>query len=99
MSLLQEEGTFRSSQVHITFGTGSITGRTQKDTIGLGKLRVTEQVFGMIDEEKGHIFDTLKEFGGIVGLGFPEMAAGGHTPLFDRAMQEDVFKGHNQFSF
>merc|ERR1719453_1212504 len=99
MSLIEGEGMFKSYNVHIKFGTGEISGRTQKDTVGIGKLHVTGQVFGMIDKEEGHIFDTLKEFGGIVGLAFPEMAAGGHKPLFDRAMEEDVFKGHNQFSF
>jgi hypothetical protein len=99
MSLVEGEGMFKSYDVHIKFGTGEISGRTIKDTIGLGKIKVTGQVFGMIDIEEGHIFDTLKEFGGIVGLAFPGMAAGGHTPIFDRAMEENAFKGNNQFSF
>ena len=56
ISLLEDEETlYEPYPVHIKFGTGEISGTTQRDTIHFGPVEVTGQVFGMIEKEKGDV--------------------------------------------
>ena len=86
------------SRLDITFGTGELRGSQGEDAFSVGPYRVVNQTFALIEEEIGSIFSQIP-FEGILGLGFPSMAADGHVPFFDNVMQQDVLKGHNEFSF
>jgi len=81
---------FKSYYLHIRFGTGEIMGWSQKDSIRFGPVEVKNQVFGMIYEEKGSIFQALGQFGGILGCGFPSMSAQHQLPVFDNAMRQHI---------
>jgi len=81
---------FKSYYLHIRFGTGEIMGWSQKDSIRFGPVEVKNQVFGMIYEEKGGIFQALGTFGGILGCGFPSMSAQHQLPVFDNAMRQHI---------
>ena len=85
-------------KLDITFGTGELRGPEGVDTFSVGPYKVLNQTFALIEEEIGSIFHQL-EFEGILGLGFPSLAAEGHLPFFDNVMTQDVLHGRNEFSF
>jgi hypothetical protein len=83
--------------VQVKFGTGLIRGFISQDTFTLGPLNVTDQAFGEITEETGNVFQT-GTFSGILGLGFPSMAAYDIVPVFDSVMRQRLLSV-NSFSF
>ncbi|XP_078712268.1 cathepsin D-like [Lampetra fluviatilis] len=82
---------------HLQYGTGSLSGFLSSDTITVGELSVPGQVFGEAVLEPGLTF-LLAKFDGIVGLGYPNLAVTGATPLFDSIMQQKRLP-RNAFSF
>jgi len=62
-----------------------------------GDVAIEKQDFAEIQRETGNIFMEAK-FDGIVGLGYPEMAAYQFRPVFDNLMNQGKLK-RNAFSF
>ena len=83
--------------IQVKFGTGLIRGFISQDTFTLGPLKVSNQNFGEISQETGHVFQTGR-FSGILGLGYPTMAAYDITPVFDNVMKQRLLSV-NMFSF
>lgn len=81
----------------VMFGTGQITGSLATDTFALGALKVVNQTFGMINSEKGEVFNA-GSFDGILGLSFPALSAASYAPVFDSIMQQNLLP-INCFSF
>lgn len=75
----------------ITYGTGEIKGELIKDTVRIGGLEINEQVFGVVLEEQGDAF-LGAPFAGIIGLGFPSLAAAQSIPFFDNLMKKKMLK-------
>lgn len=74
-------------------------GALAQDTIGLGPLKVTEQVFGMADTVDVPLLDEVV-WDGIVGLAYPNerLSRAGVLPLFDTIMQHRLLQ-NNVFSY
>ncbi|KJP89378.1 hypothetical protein AK88_01044 [Plasmodium fragile] len=99
--------TFRRSFVgknlHIIFGSGSISGSIGKETFVLGNHTVRNQTFGLVESEANdslngdNIFNYI-DFEGIVGLGFPGMLSAGKVSFFDNLLQQNKNLSP-QFSF
>ncbi|ANQ05763.1 Eukaryotic aspartyl protease [Plasmodium coatneyi] len=99
--------TFRRSfigkNLHIVFGSGSISGSIGKETFVLGDHTVRNQTFGLVESESNdslngdNIFDYI-DFEGIVGLGFPEMLSAGKVSFFDNLLKQNKNLSP-QFSF
>ncbi|GAB64457.1 aspartyl protease [Plasmodium cynomolgi strain B] len=99
--------TFRRSfigkNLHIVFGSGSISGSIGKETFVLGDHTVRNQTFGLVESESNdslngdNIFDYI-DFEGIVGLGFPEMLSAGKVSFFDNLLNQNKNLSP-QFSF
>ncbi|CAA9986186.1 eukaryotic aspartyl protease, putative [Plasmodium knowlesi strain H] len=99
--------TFRRSfigkNLHIVFGSGSISGSIGKETFVLGNHTVRNQTFGLVESESNdslngdNIFDYI-DFEGIVGLGFPEMLSAGKVSFFDNLLKQNKNLSP-QFSF
>jgi len=85
------------STLHITFGTGEVSGPQGTDDFHIGPLTVQEQTFGLIETEQGEVFEEVP-FEGIVGLAFPQMAANNAKPFFDNIINQKTLK-KNQFAF
>ncbi|XP_032078299.1 pepsin A-like [Thamnophis elegans] len=87
----QLSSTFKSTSqsVAITYGTGSMTGVLGYDTVQVGSIRVSNQIFGLSQTEPGS-FLYYVPFGGILGLAYPRLAASGATPVFDNMMSEGL---------
>jgi len=83
--------------LHVTFGTGELSGSQGIDDVEMAGFKVKQQTFAMIEVEKGTIFDQL-DFEGILGLAFPKMSANSVPPFFDQVMQQKLLKT-NAFSF
>jgi len=47
-------------RVEVEFGSGTIEGNFAYDTVRLGPVVIPHQEFGMIENQKGEIFDSLK---------------------------------------
>ncbi|CXI77936.1 plasmepsin X [Plasmodium berghei] len=100
--------TFRRSfikqNLHIVFGSGSITGTLGKDNFILGNHIIRNQTFGLVKSETSdnlnnadNVFEYIN-FEGIVGLGFPGMLTAGNIPFFDNLLKQ--YKNMTpQFSF
>ncbi|XP_057626367.1 cathepsin E [Chionomys nivalis] len=73
----------------IQYGTGSLTGIIGADQVSVGGLTVQDQQFGESVKEPGQTFVNA-EFDGILGLGYPSLAAGGVTPVFDNMMAQNL---------
>jgi hypothetical protein len=83
--------------LNIDFGTANLKGPMGIDDFHIGPFRVKNQHFGMIQQATGETFATLP-LEGIVGLGFPEMAANDQVPFFDNVIQQKALE-HNEFAF
>lgn len=85
------------TRVEVEFGSGKVKGVFSRDDINFGPLKIINQQFGEILQEKGEIFKKLK-FSGILGLSFPTLSTLKYTPLFDSIMNKKLLK-KNWFSF
>uniref|UniRef100_A0A8C5NYM1 Cathepsin E n=1 Tax=Jaculus jaculus TaxID=51337 RepID=A0A8C5NYM1_JACJA len=75
----------------IQYGTGSLTGIIGQDQVSVEGLTVSGQQFGESVKEPGQTFVNA-EFDGILGLGYPSLAAGGVTPVFDNMMAQNLLE-------
>ncbi|XP_059180981.1 pepsin A-like [Centropristis striata] len=76
------------SPLSIQYGTGSMTGFLGYDTVTVGGLAVRNQIFGLSQTEAP--FMQYMRADGILGLGYPRLAASGATPVFDNMMSEGL---------
>ncbi|XP_014648359.1 PREDICTED: pepsin-3-like isoform X2 [Ceratotherium simum simum] len=84
-----------SESVSIEYGTGSMTGILGYDTVTVGGIDDTNQIFGLSETEPGDNF-YYAPFDGILGLGYPSISASDATPVFDNIwdqglVSEDLF--------
>jgi Eukaryotic aspartyl protease len=83
--------------INVEFGTGAIRGEINYDSVTLAGILVPHQAFGEITEEVGEVFLQGK-FSGILGLGFPKMAAYNSEPVFDKIISQKYLQ-NNLFTF
>ncbi|XP_052337476.1 pepsin A-like isoform X1 [Oncorhynchus keta] len=77
-----------SKSVSIQYGSGSMTGKLAYDTISVGGISVTQQIFGASETESPFMSYMVAD--GILGLAFPNLAASGATPIFDSMMTQGL---------
>ncbi|XP_043356287.1 gastricsin-like isoform X4 [Dermochelys coriacea] len=73
----------------LQYGSGSLTGVFGYDTVTIQDISITKQEFGLSETEPGTSF-VYAQFDGILGLGFPAIAAGGATTVMQGLMQENL---------
>ncbi|CAM5119842.1 unnamed protein product [Eretmochelys imbricata] len=78
-----------NESLSIQYGSGSMTGFLAYDTVQIGGIVDTKQIFGLSETEPGTAFE-YSEFDGILGLAFPSIASSGATPVFDNMMNEGL---------
>ncbi|XP_001501875.2 pepsin A [Equus caballus] len=78
-----------SESVSITYGTGSMTGVLGYDTVRVGGIEDTNQIFGLSETEPGS-FLYYAPFDGILGLAYPSISASGATPVFDNMWDQGL---------
>jgi len=66
----------------IQYGSGSMSGFTSIDTLGIGGLSLANVTFAEAVEEPGVAF-AMTKFDGILGLGYPALSVDGSMPVFD----------------
>ncbi|XP_066111251.1 cathepsin E isoform X1 [Saccopteryx bilineata] len=77
------------SHFFIQYGTGSLSGIIGADQVSVEGLTVVNQQFGESVTEPGQSFVNA-EFDGILGLGYPSLAVGGVTPVFDSMLAQNL---------
>ncbi|XP_040350919.1 pepsin A [Herpailurus yagouaroundi] len=87
----QESSTYQATNnpVSIAYGTGSMTGILGYDTVQVGGVSDTNQIFGLSETEPGS-FLYYAPFDGILGLAYPQISASGATPVFDNMWNEGL---------
>ncbi|XP_075436760.1 pepsin A-like [Ascaphus truei] len=87
----QQSSTFQATNtpVSIQYGTGSMTGVLGYDTVQVGNIAVSSQIFGLSQSEPGS-FLYYSPFDGILGLAFPGLASSGATPVFDNMWSQSL---------
>uniref|UniRef100_A0A9L0IEJ4 Pepsin A n=1 Tax=Equus asinus TaxID=9793 RepID=A0A9L0IEJ4_EQUAS len=78
-----------SESVSITYGTGSMTGVLGYDTVRVGGIEDTNQIFGLSESEPSS-FLYYAPFDGILGLAYPSISASGATPVFDNIWDQGL---------
>lgn len=81
----------------VQFGTGKLEGPQAIDDFHIGPFTVKGQVFGMMREQSGRVFEDVP-FEGILGLAWPKMSANQVRPFFDTIIEEKVLD-RNEFAF
>jgi len=81
----------------VQFGTGRLEGPQGIDDFHIGPFTVKGQVFGMMREQIGRVFEDVP-FEGILGLAWPSMSANQVRPFFDTIIEEKVLE-RNEFAF
>ncbi|XP_062396468.1 pepsin A-like [Sardina pilchardus] len=86
----QSSSTYQSTQqtVQIAYGTGSMTGLLGYDTLEVGGITVSNQIFGLSETEAPFLANM--QWDGILGLAFPSLSASGATPVFDNMMSQGL---------
>lgn len=84
-------------EVEVTFGTGIVSAIINEDSFFMGKIKVPNQKFAEIINERGEVFKECK-FSGILGLGYPDLAADGIIPVFDTIISKKLLS-NNLFAF
>ncbi|KAJ8412041.1 hypothetical protein AAFF_G00143080 [Aldrovandia affinis] len=84
----QKSSTFKSTSkpLSIYYGTGSMTGVLGYDTVQVGGIIITDQVFGLSQTEAPIM--AYMQADGILGLAFP--VPSGATPVFDNMMTKGL---------
>ncbi|XP_067095323.1 pepsin A-like [Osmerus mordax] len=92
----QQSSTYKyaGQSLSIQYGTGSMTGILAYDTVEVGGITVSQQIFGLSETEAPFMANMVAD--GILGLAFPSISSSGATPVFDNMMSqnlvpEDVF--------
>merc|ERR1719171_773965 len=80
-----------SRRITMHYGTAELRGPQGADDLHLGTFSVKAQSMNLIEQEFGSSFRNLP-LEGIVGLGFPEMAAEGQRPFFDTVIKQHQLK-------
>ncbi|XP_009700456.1 PREDICTED: embryonic pepsinogen-like, partial [Cariama cristata] len=93
-----QSSTYKSTgqNLSIQYGTGNMEGIVGSDTVTVASLVDTNQLFGLSTTEPGQFFLYVK-FDGILGLGYPNLAADGITPVLDNLVNESLLE-ENLFS-
>jgi len=73
----------------LVYASGKLKGFLSQDTVELGGIAVTNMTFGEAMEQPGWAWVTAK-YDGIIGMGYPSLAMGGVTPLFNQMMEQGV---------
>ena len=76
----------------ITYGSGSVSGNFNQDSITLGDMTAKEVVFGEVDQEDGDSFKQGANFDGIIGLAFPDISVNNVTPPLYYFFQQGLIK-------
>ena len=76
----------------ITYGSGSVSGHFNQDSITLGNMTAKEVVFGEVDKEDGDSFKQGANFDGIIGLAFPSISENNVTPPLYYFFQQGLIK-------
>uniref|UniRef100_A0A7N9CXM6 pepsin A n=1 Tax=Macaca fascicularis TaxID=9541 RepID=A0A7N9CXM6_MACFA len=87
----QDSSTYQSTSgtLSITYGTGSMTGILGYDTVQVGGISDTNQIFGLSETEPGS-FLYYAPFDGILGLAYPSISSSGATPVFDNIWDQGL---------
>ena len=85
------------ADLHVQFGTGSLSGPMGVDDLHVGPFTVFNQSFGLIQKAEGSVSRT-RLLEGILGPAFPAMAARGSSPFFDTIIEQKALKS-NKFAF
>uniref|UniRef100_A0A096MPA5 Peptidase A1 domain-containing protein n=1 Tax=Papio anubis TaxID=9555 RepID=A0A096MPA5_PAPAN len=87
----QDSSTYQSTSgtLSITYGTGSMTGILGYDTVQVGGISDTNQIFGLSETEPGS-FLYYAPFDGILGLAYPSISSSGATPVFDNIWNQGL---------
>ncbi|KAJ1121260.1 hypothetical protein NDU88_009373 [Pleurodeles waltl] len=82
--------TFKSSTTSsaLYYGSGSLTGVLGYDTVQVGSVVVTDQVFTLAYTE-AEVFEN-QPFGGMLGLAYPNVSGDGTTPVFDNMWKQSL---------
>ncbi|XP_065260293.1 gastricsin-like [Emys orbicularis] len=73
----------------LQYGSGSLTGFFGYDTMTLQNISVTNQEFGLSENEPGTNF-IYAQFDGILGMAYPSLAVGGATTALQGMLQENL---------
>nr|AAI53793.1 Cathepsin E2 [Xenopus laevis] len=73
----------------LQYGTGSLSGVIGIDSVTVEGILVQNQQFGESVSEPGSTFVDAS-FDGILGLGYPSIAVGGCTPVFDNMIAQNL---------
>ncbi|KFP44309.1 Embryonic pepsinogen, partial [Chlamydotis macqueenii] len=93
-----QSSTYKSTgrNLSIFYGTGNMEGIVGSDTVTVASLVDTDQLFGLSTTELGQFF-VYVTFDGVLGLGYPNLAADGITLVFDKMVNESLLE-ENLFS-
>ncbi|KAM7086945.1 pepsin A [Molossus nigricans] len=87
----QQSSTYQATnqKLSVAYGTGSMTGILGYDTVQVGGMADTNQIFGLSETEPGS-FLYYAPFDGILGLAYPSIASSGATPVFDNMWSQGL---------
>ncbi|XP_040111881.1 pregnancy-associated glycoprotein 2-like [Oryx dammah] len=87
----QKSTTFQrlDQKIKLIYGSGSMNGVLGRDTIQIGNLVITNQIFGLSQNQSSGVLEQVP-YDGILGLAYPDLAVQGTTPVFDNLKNHGI---------
>ncbi|XP_069421782.1 pregnancy-associated glycoprotein 2-like [Ovis canadensis] len=87
----QKSTTFQrlDQKIELIYGSGSMKGVLGRDTIQIGDLVITNQIFGLSQNQSSGVLEQVP-YDGILGLAYPNLAVRGTTPVFDNLKNHKI---------
>jgi hypothetical protein len=74
--------------INLEYGKGAVSGKLGRDTVQVNGMTISDVVFAQVSQMSG--ISSHSKFDGLIGMGFPSLAAGKVPPFFEFLLEQKL---------